>query len=425
MGGLTRDFLAGPPHDVYRIGGPTRDFLAGQLRTTLGEMYQFIYYLLAAVEQNSGATVRRTDIPAPPTYLQNHIYNQQPPPQAHLQNYIYNQQQPTQQQPPQQRQYMPLHPTLFGTGVYVAPTQLPPGQLPRRRRLSVFETDEMRSADDAFYEAVRAMYADLEVREIPLEDKRAIKTAIEVLYHRGNQWLDEGRDLDCLLAFRSHEYAFFTNEVINRHYVTTPFLGRSEDAHLQSIHRALRELRFLSNLHYEINRRVDIVMFNFPVNLVMLSMNLFFSCIECLSMMSFFPLFDITGFDFPLTKSMLLGIFLCEEMWEMPFRAWREYLEALNTTLFVYIPMLLLFVALSSSLTGLCVALIVPGLEILPMMALFSTQALLASSIALFTPTFVVLVGRGLFEGVQRLYHGLTRAPDLDVDQYVPPTVSP
>jgi hypothetical protein len=372
--------------NFYQIGGPAEDFLAGRSNTTLAEMYQFYYYLLAAVFRNSGAAVTRGDIPAAPTGT-NRRYNQQ--------------QNPIQAQQPQ---------------VFAAPTDpVTPPAVPRTPFAQVFwdatnfaRRERPRSPEER--EALQALSSALDVmrEEFRAEDhggRRRVNDAIDRLQRDAITWVENSRDLDNLLDFRTRGNAFFQNNDIRAHYVTASFFCDSESTALQDVRVALRSLRELSNKHAEINIRAHAYIIAPLPTAASFGILSIFSIFDCIEMMSLFPFFDMAGFLFPMLKSSVISIFLAETLWEMPWNAWREYLEASSTTLFVYIPLFLLSVFALSSLSGLCVALLVPGLEILPMMALYAAQSLVVSTLTLALPSLFVLLGRGLYEGGKGLYN--------------------
>ncbi len=373
-------------NNLYQIGGPAENFLAERRNTTLAEVYQFYYYLLAAVFRNSGETVMRRDIPAAPTGT-NRTYNQQ--------------RNPIQVQQPQ---------------IFAAPAADPvtPPAVPR-----IPFTQGLRGAMDVAYrrvrtleerEALQALRSALDAMraEFSAEDhgaRRRVDAAIERLQRDAVTWVDNGKDLDGLMGFRTRGNVFIQNNDIRTYYVTASFFGDSESTALQDVRVALRDLRALSDKHRELKIRAEAYIIDPVSTAASFGILSIFSIFDCIEMMSLFPFFDMTGFIFPMVKSMVISIFLAETLWEMPWNAWREYLEASSTALFVYIPLFLLSVVALSSLSGLCVALLVPGLEILPVMALYAAQSLVVSTLTLALPSLFVLLGRGLYEGGKGLYN--------------------
>lgn len=325
---------------LYDVG-PVRNFFPGdeldRTQTTLSEMYQFVYFLLAAVEQNSGATVEYAHIPAAPDGAYKR-YDQQPIPD---------------------------------------------------QTLTIPRPIEEQSALQPLERAIAGMNG------MP-------RQAIAYLRVTVNIWLNSNKGTDALLRFRRDSEVFFQDEAVRSSYVTHSFFGESESAELQQIRTALYDLRGLSQLHQKANE--NILYDRDPAqDILLIATSAIQAIVHCIDAMSFFPLFVIIGFVLPILKSLFIGLFLAVNLCEMPWEATGEYFEAFSNVLFLQIPLFLLGVAALSALSGLCIVLLVSGVEILPMMAASALFTLVVSSLCLAVPSLFALLGRGLYEGGQAL----------------------
>ncbi|MCH9755631.1 MAG: hypothetical protein K0U37_00360 [Gammaproteobacteria bacterium] len=375
-------------------GGNAERFLSTRAETTPAEMLQFIHRLLAVTANDLGHA-GSIAIPAAPADFNTAYQGIQP-----------------DANPDMLGAFPELFQNLFSGGgsvnFHIDPQQ---GNAIFTRTIS-----EKSVALDRFELALDRLKRGLpeERRETP-----DVQNCLNEMRAAANTWISGSRDIKALLIFRQAGDKFIQNPIIQHHHNKSDFFGSFESDDLKHFRAALRELRDYSYKRQQLKKEAEWGEF-FDIYMVVMPL---MAVYDSISMANPLPLCVLVGFSIPLYLNIMHGLILAGHLWEMPWEAAQEYIEA-SRDLWSRIPLLLSGAAVGGAFLGLCAGLLIPGAEISLMVSTWLAISLVSSTMALLLPIAVVLLGKGIYAGGKAVYDAAFAEGKKDTEAEVAPSCS-
>ncbi len=262
-------------------------------------------------------------------------------------------------------------------------------------RLMMTESAALRSRFERLLHAVEEGIPDAE------KQKNASRRCFYEMRKAVHAWVYSERSTESLLAFRESSDKFLKHDVVRAHHVSRSFFGETASESLSALKAGLHELRETSVIHTKIKRDatrssmffdMEKSIFNFVSPLLAL--------IHCIQLSSILPLCLFIGLMLPFIASFEHGDYLAECLWEMPWSASKDYLDA-SRPVWSRTPLLLAGAAVGGALFGVCQALLVPGVEMAVTVSWWLVISLVASTLALILPIALALLFRGTYSAGQ------------------------